>query len=354
MPRSPASKPTAQRWIACIVAALIAALVGVRAAGARDATPIKLAPGETPEQFCRLVQAAFAGENFDTLEATAERARSLTTRFSGGKAELQVFYDSLSTEKCTDFYLSMGDQVAKARVALVEHWLQQKPDSLTARIASAVVWEEFAWTARGTGFSNEISQEQWALFGDRARRAAQFMRNVDPASDAHAYLVLLHLARDLSVPRPQIDAVYREARERYPTYLGYYPVYANLILPKWFGAPGEIAAFTKSLLADPGGDTGAMAYSRVAEWYSWEHHGTDIYSELGLAWPDIQHGFALRESQYGLDKYAWISLCYYATVAGDRDAAREAFRHVTHLDSWPEGGRKTFYLTVLPWIMSAD
>jgi hypothetical protein len=342
------------RFLVSVMAAAAATLSGTSSAVAGDPGPIKLDPGADPAEFCRAVQAAFTHEDFDALEATAGRARSLATHFPGGKAELQVFYEAFSKEACTQYYDSLSETAGQARVELVGRWLGQKPDSPTARIASATVWEQYAWTGRGTGYSNQVSQVQWEVFADRVKRAAQFMHNVDPARDAQAYLVLLDLARDFSLPRPQIDAVFREAHTRFPTYLAYYAAYANMILPKWFGAPGDMAEYTKSLLADPGGDDGAMAYSRVAERLSWGGELADIYRDAGLTWPDVQHGFALRESRYGLDKYAWISLCYFAALAGDRSAARDAFRHVSHLEEWPKGGRHDFYLYVLPWLMQRD
>jgi len=345
---------TLRRFLTAFMAAATVALIGASVAAAGDSAPIKLDPGADPAEFCRAVQAAFTREDFDALEATADRARSLATHFPGGKAELQVFYEAFSKEACTQYYGSLSETAGQARVTLVEHWLGQKPESLTARIASATVWEQYAWTGRGNGYSNQVSQVQWEVFGDRVKRAAQFMRNVDPARDAHAYLVLLDLARDFSLPRPQIDTVFRQAHEHFPSYLAYYTTYADVILPKWFGAPGDIAEYTKSLLSDPGGDDGAMAYARVAERLSWGGELADIYRDAGLTWPDVQRGFALRESKYGLDKYAWISLCYFAALAGDRNAARDAFRHVSHLQDWPKGGRHDFYLYVLPWLMQRD
>jgi hypothetical protein len=345
---------TPRRFLAAFMAAAIIALLDANGAVAGDPAPIKLDPAADPAEFCRAVQAAFTREDFGALEATAERARALTTHFPGGKAELEVFYDSFSKESCTQYYDSLSETAGKSRVALVERWLGEKPDSLTARIASAIVWEQFSWTSRGNGYANTVSQAQWAVFSDRVKTAAQFMRNVDPTRDAHAYLVLLDLARDFNLPRPQIDTVFRQAHDRFPTYLAYYTTYAVLILPKWFGAPGDMADYTHSLLGDPGGDDGAMAYSRVAERLSWEADIADIYRYAGLNWADVQRGFALRESKYGLDKYAWISLCYFAALAGDRGAAREAFRHVSRLEDWPKGGRHDFYLYVLPWIMQRD
>jgi hypothetical protein len=336
------------------MAAILALGLGGHAIQAEEAAPIRLDPTIDAVTYCNSVQAAFTRGDFDALEATAVRARALATHFPGGAAELQVFYEAFAKETCTQFYSDLSDTAGKTRVAIVERWLGQKPDSLTAQIASAIVWQEYAWTGRGTGYSNQVSQAQWAVFSDRVKHAGQFMRNVDPTQDAQAYLVLIDLARDFNLKRPQIEPIFRQAHAHFPGYLAYYSAYASLLLPKWFGAPGDLADYTKSLLADPGGDDGAMAYSRVAERLSWENDIADIYRDAGLTWADVQHGFALRESKYGLDKNAWISLCYFAALAGDRAAAREAYRHITHLEYWPKGGRHDFYLYVLPWLFERD
>ena len=243
----------------------IALLLATRCGAAADPQPIRLDSATDAPAYCSRVQAAFTRKDFDTLEATADRARQLQTRFAGGKAELQVFYESFTKEACNQVYIYLNEETGKVRVALAESWLGERPDSITARIASAMIWSQFAWAGRGAGFANEVSADQWATFSDRTKRAAQFMRNVDPDHDAEAYLVLLDLARDMSVPRPQIDTIFRRAKERFPAYLGYYADYASILLPKWFGQPGELAEYLRSLRNDPGGDIGAMAYARAAE-----------------------------------------------------------------------------------------
>ena len=44
-----------------------------------------------------------------------------------------------------------------------------------------------------------------------------------------------------------------------------------------------------------------------------------------------------------------------AAIARDRPAARDALRHISHLDQWPntEGNAKS-YVNVLPWLMQRD
>jgi hypothetical protein len=339
----------------CSAGAVAIAMLFVGYPGfAEDVAPIRLEATTDAPTFCSRVQAAFTREDFGSLEATAERARSLEKRFPGSRTELQVFYESFAKEFCNQPYIYLTVDTGKARVALAEHWLGQRPDSPAARIVSAMIWNQYAWAARGRGFSKEVSAEQWATFSERVKRAAQFMLPIDPDGDAQAYDVLLNLARDLGVPRPQIDIIFRRARQRFPGYLAYYADYATILLPIWFGQPGELSDYLRSLLTEPGGDLGSIAYSRTAERLSFDIGSPNIYRDAGLTWEDLRHGFALRQSRDGLDKRAWTSLCYYAALAGDRAAAREAYRHVGHIDEWPVGGVSDFFLRVLPWIMERD
>jgi hypothetical protein len=337
-------------WFMRLAAASAFAFAG-HLALADGAEPIRAEAGTDAEAYCSRIQAAFTRQDFAALEATAAQARSLKIHLRGGKTELQVFYESFVRVACNQTYIYLNEDTGQTRTAIAERWLGDHPDSVTAKIASAMIWNQFAWAGRGRGYANEVSQEQWSTFGDRLKRAAQFMRAVDPNSDAQAYLVLLALARDLNVPRAQIDTIFVRARERFPSYLGYYADYATILLPKWFGQPGEIADYLKSLLSAPGGDLGAMAYARAAERLSFDMGSPDIYRDTSLVWDDLRRGFTLRERSDGLDKHAWISFCYYAVMAGDRDTAREAYRHIPQIDEWPVGGTHRFFLTVLPWIM---
>jgi hypothetical protein len=339
-------------WLSGL-SALMAMLAACQA-WADDAAPLRFDVATNLRDFCSLAQDAFAREDFAVLESTARRARALKNRFPGSKTELQVFYEAFAKDSCSQTYIYMSEDVGKARVTLAEHWLAQKPDSSTAKIASAMIWNQFAWAGRGRGYANEVSNEQWAIFGERMKRAAEFIRAVDPDQDAQAYGVLLNLARDFQVPRAQLDAIYQHAYRRFPDYFAYYADYATILLPKWFGQPGEIVGYLKSLLTDPGGDIGVMAYARAAERLSFDMHSPDIYRDTGLNWEDLRRGFKLRATRDGLDKHAWISFCYYAVMAGDRPTARDAYGEIVDIDEWPVGGLEQFSREVLPWITQGD
>ena len=196
----------------------------------------------------------------------------------------------------------------------------------------------------------------WQLFGERSKIAAHYARGLKPEDDPEATRLLLELARDFGAPPQQIDAIFAVGRDRFPTYFALYGTYANMIEAKWSGRSDLAAPYLRSLLTNPGGETGDVAYSFAAATLLYASEGDDVYNATtGLDWPTVQRAFATRARLYGLHPWSWITLCYLATVADDRDAARDAFRKLGGpVTFWPKHGTGEFYLRVLPWLMVRD
>ena len=337
-----------------VVAGFIAAAAAL-SHSVQAAEPIPFGTNADPIVFCHAVRDTLGHEDFDTLEATIRRARTLEGRFPGGRTELEGVYETLMWGSCPGFMMSAQDDVTLDRAKKLERWLARNSDPTAAAIALAGLWEGYAWIARGSGTADQVTEAQWRIFNERARTAVGYMKSIDPAVDAEAYSVLLDLARDFNLPRPQLDAIFNSARKAFPSYFGYYREYVSLIEPNWFGQPGDIQRFVHSLQQEPGGDVGASAYSRVAERLAYEMRGENVFVETGLDWAEIQRTFAVREKLYGLSNQAWNALCYFAVLTGDRAAAQRAFRnaapHFTEWPGWPGGETRVFYQQVLPWIM---
>jgi hypothetical protein len=287
---------------------------------------------------------------FTQLEATHKAAQSLDARFEGGQAELEVFYDALSSNSCSPS--CEDDATLDSRGRRLKEWLDRKSDPATANLALARYWWEAAWTGRGCGYADQVTSQQWQVFSERLKIAAGYAHQINAQSDAEAGHLMLVLARDFNLPRDQVDTVFQQARKRYPTYFLTYREYGSMTLEKWSGRTGLTAPYVKSLAADPGGDTGEIAYSILAGRLAFEVKPDRLYTaDTGFEWPKVKHAFATRERLYGLSARDWTLLCYLAVVAQDRDAAQEALKHLDgEVAFWPFTGRDDFYHQVLPWI----
>ncbi|HVZ00421.1 MAG TPA: hypothetical protein VHA35_13000 [Dongiaceae bacterium] len=345
-------------WAAACAGLLLACAAAATDARAELTSPVAFSRDGVPADFCKVVRQDLLDGEFTQLEATHKAAQSLEARFTGGQPELEVFYDALTKSSCTGFFATScsDDPSFDSRKQRLQEWLDRKSDPSTANLALARFWWDAAWAARGCGFANQVTSQQWQGFFERLKLAAGYAHQIDAQSDAEAGHLLLALARDFNLPRDQIDAVFQQARRRFPTYFLTYQEYGTITLEKWSGRTDLTAPYVQSLATDPGGDTGEVAYSILAELLLYEFKADRLYgADAGFAWPKVKQAFAAREKLYGLGARDWTALCYLAYVAQDRAAARDALRQLDgKVQFWPFTGTGDFYLHVLPWIMSDE
>lgn len=91
-----------------------------------------------------MVETDLVEEEFDELDRMATEYRSEKSRFPGGDWKLRQFYGALDAPQLTD-----KDSVD--HIAHLEHWMQERPQSITARVALATSLHRWAWVARGDG-----------------------------------------------------------------------------------------------------------------------------------------------------------------------------------------------------------
>lgn len=329
---------------------LTACAIAISGARAEFTSPIAFSRDGSPADFCKVVRQDLLDGEFTQLEATHKAAQSLDARFVGGQPELEVFYDALSAKSCTP--TCDDDATLDSRGRRLHEWLDRKSDPATANLALARYWWEAAWTGRGCGYASEVTPEGWQVFADRLKVAVGYAHHINAQSDAEAGHLMMVLTRDFNLPREQIDTVFVQARKRYPTYFLTYKDYGSMTLQKWSGRTDLTAPYVKSLADDPGGETGEIAYSIVAERLAFEVDADRLYTaDAGFEWPKVKQAFATREKLYGLNAQDWTVLCYLAVAAQDRDAAQDALKHLDgEVSFWPHGVRNDFYHQVLPWI----
>jgi hypothetical protein len=213
---------------------LFACFAGVTAAHAEFTSPVAFSHDGAPRDFCAVVRQSLLDGEFTQLEATHKAAQSLDARFDGGQPKLEVFYNALTEKTCSPS-CDDDDATFDPRKQRLEQWLNRKSDPATASLALARLWWDAAWTARGCGYADTVTSQQWQAFLDRLKVSAGYARQVNAQSDAEAGHLMLALARDFNLRRDQIDAVFQQARKRYPTYFLTYEDYGEMTLPKWSG-----------------------------------------------------------------------------------------------------------------------
>jgi len=259
---------------------------------------------------------------FDKLEAMAAAYRKTDARASGGTPKLEIFYDALASfaheQNC---HANPHEDTFENKNGALERWLIAKPDSIAAHVAMAQLWINYGWKARGCSYIAGVTEEGQRLYVERLTKAGSYLKGITPTADPHIYIELDELARISGSPEIVV-ANYSAAVGNHPDYFPYYSMRANALEEKWYGQPGDVAAFEKSLLTSPGGATGQIAYAWVATSLYDEFPRAEVFQDLGLDWPALKRAYETKQQTYGLSEHDLNAALIYSSLAHDDDFAQ--------------------------------
>lgn len=211
----------------------------------------------------------------------------------------------------------------------LERWGRARPESLSAKIALADWYIGYGWKARGTAYSDRVTDEGWKLMGERLRQATRILKSVPEASvnDPEYYRLWIPLE---SEPSGQNAGSGKTAFQKGTTLAKeYYPLYSDrayFLLPKWYGAPGDWERFlTNAANAFPS-EKGDILYARVARAEA-RHYGDGFFKESKTDYTRVKRGYLAGAVFHGgSDRISDLSnLCYLAAIQGDRPTAAKLF-----------------------------
>ena len=297
-----------------------------------------------------------AGE-FEDLEKIAADDLANHLRYRNGFWAITNFYEILARfHKPNGNCKVAGEYGFDDKRAAMERWLAAKPDSATPRIALAMLWKEYAWAGRGCGYASETRQEQFEAFQERLQKARDLLRAVDHEADPAAYSIEMMIAPSDEHPPERLAYLYERATHAFPSVPDYATSRYYYLLPRWFGEPGEAAAYARSLLTTPGGDLGLQLYFDVAQVAAVNatRDWTTLLGETGIDYPTLIKAYLTRQADFGPNVYDMNLLMYYAVAARDfRTADRLAGQIGDHWDNALWGGEsdRAYRNGLLTWIL---
>ena len=275
------------------------------------------------QRFMDQTKALLMREQFSELDKIADEVRSSKARFPGGSWKLSRFYDAIDDGRRGN----ETDADWQNHLALIQRWTTTRPRSITAQVALAEAYLGYAWAARGTGYTNTVTDQGWQLFGERAKKAADILKDSATLTPMcpHWYELMQQVAQALGANKDQQRAVFEKAVEFEPLFFAYYQRYAIAILPKWEGEPGDTEAFAEEMYRRIGGKQGAHIYFEIASNLC---GSCGDFSADGYSWPRLQEGFAALEELYGLTPLKLNRFAFLAATYGDKAAAAKAFARI--------------------------
>jgi Domain of unknown function (DUF4034) len=295
-------------------------------------TPV---PQEQPEQPPRdgmgnnHVRTALINEKFDDLDRFADLFRREKTRVNGGEWRLRQFYVALDAPQLTD-----KDTID--HLAHLQKWIDTRPESITARVAMATSLTRWAWVARGSGYANTVTPEGWRLFDERIAKARQVlegaanMRTMCP----QWYSEMMTVGLASSWNDRQVKDIFERGIQFEPDYYYLYDQYANYLLPKWDGKPGDAAKFAKASADRIGGDDGDLIYYHIARAIIRRNEDANARPR-DVDWQRIQRGYQVIGSRYGVTRGNENELAFLAYMYRDAAVAKAQFALIG--DNWSKG-----------------
>jgi Domain of unknown function (DUF4034) len=297
------------------------------------AAPNVAQPSDAERQFVTTLQANLAAQAFRELDGIADSVRAKKERFSGGVWRLFLFYETIATLPSD---IQATDSDWKARITLLQKWVSERPQSITARVALAHAYYSYAWVARGSSYAAYVGENSWQMYGERLTQAHATLDEASKLSAKcpHWYFLMLEIARNEGWEQEPVRALFNRAIAFEPDYYHYYREFALNLLPKWNGEPGDAERFAEESYHRIGGKQAAFVYFEIASVIYCPCSGASPSEQphAGLSWPRMQEGFAVMEELYGVTPMKLNRFAFAAYIYRDRGVANRILQRIG--DDW--------------------
>jgi len=255
-------------------------------------------------------------EKLVELDCLADHARSGKERLPGGLWKIHLFYQGLRRPVPVQVHATQEDWAH--HLQRLRRWVTTRPESITARVALALAYLDYAHDARGSGYADTVSQSGWKLFEERSAEARRILESASalPAKCPEWYVAMQMVSVNQSWSVTEARALFEEANRFEPEYYTYARDLAYYLLPKWSGEPGDTEKFLKDAADRIGGEKGDILYFQVAA-ANYVVCGCD--DNPRLSWDRIKRGFEASEKHYGVSMENLNRIAYLASYFGDRD-----------------------------------
>lgn len=283
----------------------------------------------TPEQYAQGVRDLIARGEFAKLDMVAQYARANKTRFIGGGWKLYTFYGAICPE-CARGTAQQNEAV----IEKLKKWVAQAPNSVTARIALADAYYDYAWQARGDGDGDKVEFAAWKPFRERIALAQSVLEEAGQFEEKcpQWYASMERVGRSAGWDLARLHELVNSARALEPTYFYVYQEYAYALQPKWFGQEGDSERFADQIASLVGDRDGAEVYFKLAaDMYCGHCNGNPKTFGL-MSWNRIQDGYAIIKQRYGVSDLLINEMALMAVHANDSASALNLFMQIG--DRW--------------------
>ena len=278
------------------------------------------------EAYRRQVQDRFLKKDFAWVDREAQKDRLSKERLPGGYWKLRVVYAALE-EPALAGQASDGDW--EDLLNGLTSWSTQQPGSVTAKVALASAWKEYAWKARGEGYADSVNDAAWQVVRKRLESARQALSEASSLNERcpYWYVTALWVGLGQGWEREALDNIFEAGMQLEPTFYYLHQAKATYLLPRWGGTAGDWEKFANESALKLGGHQGDIVFFAI---YSQMLvlHGMDLMNTHQQSAPKLLAGYHSIEKLYGSSSHRLNEASFFACFGNDVQAAAELFARI--------------------------
>ncbi len=274
-----------------------------------------------------LIESALTNQRYAELEALAAEYRKKNSKTVLGVLRLDLFYRSLTHPTTDTGKLTVG--VMTDRVQQMEAWNKASP-TITSTTALAGTLHHLAAVARGGGFADTVTDRQWEIVKSAIEKSARLLDEIyigETPADAYAHETSLKIGILERYSRKKMEHHLTEALKLDPLNTRAIETMVIYLLPQWHGEDGDIVKFARDLASRQKDVTGDLAYAAVVN-EAYHYRIFNRFDESDFEWERVRQGHLDWLKHAPDSAQVWGRQAFFARIAGDRKAARQAFEQL--------------------------
>jgi tetratricopeptide (TPR) repeat protein len=284
--------------------------------------------GQTVKEDPTNVVIMLQNKRYDILEKHLLSFLRERNRDKNGQFLLNLAYQKLcGVEESQNSYAK--------RLFQLNAWLTYQNSSHFANACLGIIYINYAWYARGSGFANTITEEGGRLFEERLLTAKDYLEKAYSLdqSDPNVPAWLITVAMGLGLEREEMEKQFKRAILADPTDHQAYFSKLMYLMPKWLGSKEEMFLFARDSAkkAPPGSRISGVLLTAHWEMYFRSGENRSYFRDPNI-WKEMKEVYQTLTKSFPEAKttHNWFARTAY--LAGDYEVARRELKIIG--DDW--------------------